>query len=620
MRGGNDFSRRRNKKMNILGIIGFGMNPAACLLRDGKCVAFAEEERFTRIKVSEGLFPGQAISYCLGAANLSLDAIDVIAFGWDCNKYPWSMGRNFAKNFLRYNLSSSSDAHDSKNSSWLLALEGLTDFHPARIIPKINEGFRSIGYKEKLPPIEFIPHHSAHAYSAYFNSGFHNAGILTIDGHGEELCTQLAIGNNDTIRIVESFPIPHSLGWFYAALTEYLGFIPYRDEGKVMGLAAYGQSRNRQNKWIEPLSRILRINGGTYEVDPTYTLFGGHRHGQRFSDKLARLITSIDPAITPVSRGETTVLNHERKNRYLNEGYIDLAWAGQELLERAAVMLASKLVREYNVENICIAGGVGLNCKMNGEILRRCGCKRIFVQPASSDAGSALGAAMFVGLKNGDDVRQPLENAYLGPEFSNADIEKTLKANKLEFRPVQDPAQVGAQLLSEGKIIAWFQGRMEMGPRALGNRSILANPTLPEIKDRVNKTVKFREMWRPFCPSLIDEKKHDYIESPGETRFMTVAYPAKKTIAAALPSVVHVDNSIRPQTVSKQVNSHYHDLLSHMAKLTGHPVVLNTSFNVKGEPIICTPQEAIRCFFSTGLDALILGDFLIEKLTTHEKR
>lgn len=600
--------------MNILGIIGFGMNPAACILQDGKCIVFVEEERFTRIKVSEGMFPTKAVAYCLSSTKLKLDSIDRIAFGWDSTKYPWTMMRNLGINYFRYWGRERRSFHKQRDSSAVVfAIEGLVDYHPLKIRLGILEGLRSAGLQGNIPKIEFVPHHLAHAYSAYFCSNFEKAGILTIDGHGEDICTQLAIGEGNEIRIVESFSVPHSLGWFFAAITEYLGFMPYRDEGKVMGLAAFGEVRKNGNKWVEPLSRVLKFQNGSYEVNPIYTLFGTHYYGKRYTDEMVRLFTDIDSQAMPVTYGEKLRINGRIQSKYLLDVYIDMAWAAQELLECTAVMLGKKLVENYGVENLCIAGGVGLNCKMNGEILRRSGCKNIFVQPASNDAGAALGAAMYVAKELGEDISNPLKNVCLGPGFSNDEICVALKNYKVRFQKIDNPVNEAAKLLEEGKIIAWFQGRMEFGSRALGNRSILANPIFPDIKDRVNSEVKYREWWRPFCPSIIDEAKENYIQDANEASFMTVTYQMQELMREKLQPVTHVNGSIRPQTVIKENNPLYHSLITNFGKRTSHPVVLNTSFNVKGEPIICTPIEAIRCFYSNGLDALVIGNFVLRK-------
>jgi carbamoyltransferase len=600
--------------MNVLGMMGFGENPAACLLQDGRLVAFAEEERFTRLKGSNDMCPTRAMAYVLGAAKLPLTAVDRIAFGWNSNKYPWTMLRNFAGNYLRYSGRERKAHHEMKeSSSKMVALETLLEFHPDRIRSHIVTGLRAAGLTGRIPPIEFVDHHLAHAYSTYFCSGFDQAGILTLDGSGENIATQLAIGRGDRVEVVESFEIPHSLGWFYAATTEYLGFIPYRDEGKVMGLAALGEERRERNKWVEPLSRVLQIGRRGYEVDPTYTKFGGHYHGSLFTDQLVKLVTSVDPEATPIAYGEKASRNGQHFSKYLLDTYVDFAWAAQELLERAAVMLARRLVEEHGQENLCIAGGVGLNCKMNGEILRQSGCKNVFVQPASSDCGTGLGAAMIVAQRHGDPVRNPLRHVYYGPGFSNDEIHAALEGCKVRFKQVDDPSLEAAELLEQGKIIAWFQGRMEFGARALGGRSILANLTVPGVKDRVNAEVKYRESWRPFCPSMIAEARCQYIENPNEASFMTVAYRSTDSAARQLPAIVHVDGTMRPQVIDAAVNPQFHRLIADVGRRTGHPVVMNTSFNVRSEPIICTPLEAVRCFYSNGLDALIIGDFALTK-------
>lgn len=600
--------------MNILGIMAMGMNPAACLLRDGKIVSFAEEERFTRLKTSDKMFPTKAVAYCLDHSKLSLGAVDRIAFGWDATKYPWAVSRVFGLNYMKYKAREMHAYHREKDGSSVVSVvENLLEWHPSRVRTKLCAGLRAAGLKGDVPEIEFVPHHLAHAYSSYFCSPFNRAGILSIDGSGEGDCSQLAVAEGNDVRVVESINIPDSLGWFYAAITEYLGFVPYRDEGKLMGLAAYGEARKAGNKWLAPLSQILKIKDGSYGVNPVYTRFGSHYYGHSFTDEMVRFMKSVDPGAEPIAYGEKVPAEGRFKSKYLLDVYIDIAWAAQELLEQAAIMLAKKLVNDHKTENLCIAGGVGLNCKMNGEILRRSGCKNIFVQPASSDAGAAIGAAMYTAKINGDDVRNPLSNAYTGPGFSDDEIYAALKNCKLRFEETGDPADAAAKMLEEGKIIAWFQGRMECGPRALGNRSILANPAVKGIKDRVNSEVKYRESWRPFCPSMTNEARGRYIKDPKEASFMIVAYEAEEIMKKELPSLVHVDGTVRPQSVTGEANPLFHALIKDLGRRTGHPVVLNTSFNVRGEPIVCTPQEAIRCFYSNGLDALVLGRFILKK-------
>ncbi len=600
--------------MNILGVIGLGENPGACLVKNGQLVAMAEEERFTRLKGSQGFFPSKAIAWLLGSARLRLEDIDRIAFAWDCDSYPWRVGRRFLRTFLRHRRRARQAVHlDSKAPPYATAGEILLQWHPAVVPQKITSGIRAAGLGGRIPPVEFVNHHLAHAYSCYCLSGFDRAGILTLDGSGEVTATQLALGAGGRIQVLETFDIPDSLGWFYAALTEYLGFIPYRDEGKLMGLAALGEERRHTNKWIEPLSRVLKVGRSGYEVDPIYTHFGGHHHGERFTDALADLLTSVDPDATPVSYGQLTEVGGSRKSRYLLDHYVDLAWAAQELLERAAVMLARRLVDEQGVENLCLAGGVALNCKMNGEIARRSGARNIFVQPASNDCGSALGAALYVAQQAGAEIRRPLRHVYYGPGFSNDAIREVLDGSGLRYRTVSDPASEAARLLGEGQIIAWFQGRMEFGSRALGGRSILANPVRADTRDRVNREVKYRESWRPFCPSLTEGAESKYLKDSKEASFMIVAYEATPLCSTEVPAVVHVDGTVRPQVVAPDVNPQFYALIQELGKQTGHPIVLNTSFNVRGEPIICSPLEALRCFYSNGLQALVIGDFVVTK-------
>jgi len=600
--------------MNILGIIGLGENPAACLLVNNSIAAFGEEERFTRIKSSHGLFPSRSVAWCLESNGLHLEDVDCIAFGWDTSQYPWQVGRRYARTYFSHlRLPRISQNSERVKTSWSTAAQVLLQWHPDRVRNQIREGLRAAGLRGRVPPIEYVPHHLAHAYSVYPLSGFDRAGILTIDGSGEQISTQLALGEGDSIRVIDEISLPHSLGWFYAAITQYLGLIPNRDEGKVMGLAALGEDSRADNKWIEPLSKILRIGDGSYEVDPTFTHMGSHQYGDRFTDALVDLITQVDPAATPVTYGEMAEADGKRVSRYLLPQYRELAWAAQDLLENAAISLARRLVRDHGVENLCIAGGVGLNCKMNGEILRRSGIKNIFVQPAANDSGAALGAAFYVAQQSGARIRQPLEHTFYGPEFSSDYIKQVLDGAKVNYSHVQDPADEAARRIAEGQIIGWFQGRMEFGARALGGRSILGNPLELEVKDRVNAEVKFREMWRPLCPSILSGEEHRYLDSPGQASFMTVAYDSTETCRRNVPGVVHVDGTVRPQVVTRTANARYHALIESFGNRSGHPIVLNTSFNVRGEPIICTPQEALRCLYSCGLDALVIDDFVLNK-------
>jgi len=603
--------------MNVLGIIGFGMNPGACLLRDGKLVAFAEEERFTRFKGSHGFFPGKSIDYCLAEGGLKLGDVQRIAFAWDSNKYPYQMLGRLARQYVKYRGAASRayrHGHGGDGGNVFTAAANVVKYTPGALRDEIRLGLRAQGLMGDVPPIEFVSHHLCHAYSAYFCSPFDEAIVLTLDGSGEDNCTQIAIGRGDSLEVKENIVIPHSLGWFYAAFTAYMGFIPYRDEGKLMGLAALGEARRAQNPWPERLSRILKVSGGTYEVDPTFTKLGGHWFAERFTDQLVKFVTDYDPFLQPIGYGEKIQLNGGPPvSRYLEPRYVDLAWAVQEKLEEAAKALVARSVREYGIKNLCIAGGVGLNCKMNGELLQSTPIERIFVQPAANDAGTAIGAAMIVAQAHGDSPWNRLEHVYYGPGYSNAEIKKAFDGAKVRYEESKDVVQTIADDLANGKIVGWFQGRMEFGSRALGGRSIIANPVFPGMKDKVNNEVKYREAWRPFCPSMLDEAKHDYLSGACEAPFMIVAFPVRPDKRDAIPSAVHVDGTVRPQTIKQSANPRFHALVSEVGKRTGHPVILNTSFNVRGEPIVCSPLDAARCFYSTGLDVMAIGDFVLRK-------
>lgn len=603
--------------MNVLGIIAFCKNPAACLLIDGKLKAFIQEERFTRLKGSHGMFPGGSVAECLRIGGIEFGDVDRIAFGWDCTKYPSQMLRHYAKGKLRYGLRAARawryPSPDADIDSKLSAVETLFLFNPKSVYAHTRDGLRAVGLKGDLPPIDYIPHHLAHAYSAYFCSDFDEAVILTIDGHGEEKCTELFIGRGNEIKEISSINIPHSLGWFYAAMTSYCGFTPYRDEGKLMGLAALGEERSGNNPWVERLEKVVRHGPGWYEIDPTFTKLGGHYYHPRFTDKLAKFIMDFDRSMEPISYGEKADKNGEIVNRYLLDKYVDIAWATQKTLESVVLSLLGNAVKTHGIRKVCLAGGVALNCKMNGVILKNAGLDGLFVQPAASDDGSALGAAMAVAHAHGENIRQPLEHTRFGPSYNNDEVRKALDGLKVTYRLSNDISQDVADELAKGRIVGWHQGGMEFGPRALGGRSILANPIDMEARDKVNAQVKYRESWRPFCPSLTLGSETRYLDPGGKSPFMIVAHDAKGPFAKDCPAVVHVDNTIRPQTVSESSNERYYKAIEAFGKHTGHPVVLNTSLNVRGEPIACTPLDSIRCFFSTGMDVLAIEDFILDK-------
>jgi len=410
--------------------------------------------------------------------------------------------------------------------------------------------------------------------------------VLVLDGRGAWEATSLWRGRDGRLEHIWTIPWPNSLGLFYAQFTQYLGFQPYSDEWKVMGLAPYGEPGIDLSDFIVPESDPYRV--------AARLLLGNN------SAPTASIEARLGPKRVPESEIET---------RHKN-----LAYAVQDACERAMLKLARSAVEKTGCRNLCLAGGVALNSKANGKILSEGIVDRIFIQPASGDDGVCLGAALAPYLDAGGKLPlHKMRHAYLGPEFSDAEIEKTLQTYKLRATRVADPAKTAAEYLANGKILGWFQGRMEFGPRALGSRSILADPRDPEMNTKVNNAVKFREWWRPFAPSMLAEVADQYIESATDSPFMILTAQVKPEKRSVIPSVTHVDGSARPQTVERDVNPLYWRLIHEFGQRTGVPVVMNTSFNLRGEPIVCTPTDAIRTFFSSGMDALVIGSFVVEK-------
>ncbi len=574
--------------MKILGLLGFGYNPAAALIVDGQLTGFVEEERMINFKGAHFMFPGMAAKWCLENAKLTLDDIDYIAWGWDNPAYKFKMPFFFTKEFFKYSFLRKGNG----NISEFISSRILNNL-PNTIRIKTREGLRRVGLKGKIPKIEFIEHHEAHVASTYLLSGFDEAAVIIIDGSGEHVCTSIWHAKDNNYTLKKNIDIPHSLGWFYAGMTDYLGFIPYRDEGKVMGLAPYGR---KVPELEEKIAKVIEITPNGYKLDPSYFLLGTHEAGKHFSDKLVSLLGP------PRYYGEP-----------LDDRIKNIAYVVQDTLEKAVLNIVRYATDNGRIRNVCVAGGVGLNCKMNGVIRQSPYVDKIFVQPASSDAGAALGAAIALSHKLGEWKPHRLKNVYYGPSSTDEEIKKELVLAGVKYSSPDNITQKIARAISEGKIVAYFDGALEFGARALGHRSILANPCDPEMKDKVNLRVKFREPWRPFCPSLISESMHDYLEDADDAEFMIVAFQAKKGIKDLIPSVVHVDNSVRPQTVEKSVNPKFWEILNELKSLTGHPVVLNTSFNLRGQPIIAKPRDAIACFFTNGLDVLVLNDYWIEK-------
>ncbi|HET9315022.1 MAG TPA: carbamoyltransferase C-terminal domain-containing protein [Vicinamibacteria bacterium] len=588
----------------MLGIIAVdvGGHPSACLLKDGRLVAFAEEERFARVKQAPGLFPSQAVRYCLAAGGLSLADVDHIAFGWDANAYRWRFPLFLARSFLRHKLRGNGhvprlarNGRPALGSAVVSGLRSLLSLQPSTIRENLVLGLRDAGQKvDRLPPLTFVKHHLAHAASAFWCSGYEDAAVLVFDGHGEENSTTIFRGEGRTLTLLQEINIPHSLGWYYSAFTEYLGWSPNEGEVKLMGLAPFG----RPDPEIEAfVNEVLRPTDDGFRLEPSYLFYGQRSQARFFSDAL---VARLGP---PRGRYEEIADRHR-----------DLARAVQGRLEEVGLHLARLALRKSGKADLCLAGGVALNCKMNGAIHKSGVARRLFVQPLAYDAGVSLGAALVVAMDKGDEARFRMDHLHWGPEHGDDEIASLLRENRIPFRQCPDvPAQT-ARLLADGRIVGWFQGRMECGPRALGGRSILADPRDAGMKDAVNDRVKLREPWRPFALSILEEHFPEYVLKPAESPFMVMAFDVREEKRPDIPSAMHwVDGTTRPQTVSRKVNPRYWEAIEEFRRLTGVPAVLNTSFNVKDEPMVCTPRDAIRCFFGTGMDALVIGDCIVEK-------
>lgn len=553
---------------NILGINCFSHDTAACLVQDGVVVALAEEERFNRDKHTKS-FPDAAIEWCLGQGGIGIRDVDVVAFAHRA-------GADFARG-----------ARDAlrRGAPKRLAAQAYTG---ARLKARERRFTQRWGYEGRVVN---VGHHDAHAASAFFPSPFDEAAVLTLDRGGDFLSTTLGHGQGNRLRVRREVRNPHSLGEVYSALTWYLGFHPNSDEGKVMGLAPYG------NDALVPQVRdLLQLTpDGLFRVNLAW--FAYQREGRWVS---RRFLERFGPPRVPES--EITAL-HE-----------NLAFAVQDLVEEAGLHIARALRELTGARNLCLAGGVALNSVMNARLLREAGFDHVFVQAAASDAGNAMGAALWVWHHELGHPRQwSMEHAFLGPEFGERDFASALDGRGLHVRQVSDPEAEAASRLAEGRIVGWFQDRAEVGPRALGARSILADPRKAEMKDIVNARVKRREGFRPFAPSVLHERGADYFEGYYPNPFMLLVLPIREERRHEIPAVCHVDGTGRLQSVMADSNPRFHRLISEFERRTGVPVVLNTSFNLRGEPIVHRPAEAVEDFLVSDMDALFLGNLVAEK-------
>jgi carbamoyltransferase len=582
--------------MNILGINAYHGNASAAIVCDGQLVAAVEEERFNRVKYAAG-FPTQAILYCLKAAGLTLSDIDHVAVP----RNPYA--RLATKLFYALRMPS-------------FARERLKVMVKFTGIPEALAGAFDADPKKTTAKFHRIEHHQAHLASSFYCSPFERAALLSADGLGDFASTMWGTGNGSRMKIDGVVTFPHSLGLFYSAVTQCLGFLKFGDEYKVMGLAAYGQPDQ-----LEALRDIVRFNPGSANNGFSLGLdyFSHHRTGPEMSWAEADKTPSLGKLFS--NEMEKRLGPARSPEQALEQRHRDLASSLQARLEEVYLGMLKKLAERTGLKAVCLAGGVAFNCVANGKIFDATPFEQVYVHPAAGDAGLAVGAAFYVWHQILGKPRSfVMDHAYWGPEYSRDEIRQAIDSNgiaqiscTIAELPEEELMRHTAAIIAEGKILGWFQGRAEWGPRALGNRSIVADPRRPEMKEILNQRIKHREIFRPFAPSILAESTAEYFEKSHPSPFMTLAYSVRPEKREKIPAPTHVDGTGRLQTVTREANPRYHALISAFRDLTGVPVVLNTSFN-DNEPIVCRPEEAIDCFQRTQMDALVLGDFLITRL------
>ena len=580
--------------MYTLGINAAFHDPAACLVKDGAVLAAAEEERFTKIKhgkrpvpFSTYELPFHAIDYCLQYAGIALEQVDHIAYSYDPHI---KLNGHSGERFLQLPLEPS--AHP-KPEEWEAVWDPLflasivnAPRHLASGYPHhLQARLRGIG-SDRPYRWHFVKHHIAHAASAFHASPFMDAAVMSLDGRGELATTTYAVGHGDDLTRIGQVDMPHSLGLLYEDVTEYLGFLRSSDEYKVMALASYGKPT-----FVREFRALVQLHErGQFRIAP---LELERRFGPR------RL-----------------------KGGPLEPRHYDIAHSLQAVLEDTVVDIAHWLQRETQLDNLCMAGGVALNCVMNARIRDRGPFKDIWVQPAAGDAGTALGAALWVDARERQALapapastgprRYSMDHAFLGPSYDDAHIEEFLRWSKLAYRKLDNVPERTAEILAQDQVIGWFQGRMEFGPRALGARSILASPISPHMQQRLNE-IKDREDFRPVAPVVLEEEATHWFSGARVSPFMLFVFDVQPDKAERIPAVRHVDGTARVQTIRRDQNPIYYDLLAAFHRRTGVPVLVNTSFNTRGEPVVCTPRDAIESFWTSPLDALVIGSFLLEK-------
>ena len=581
--------------MNIIGINAFHADSSACLIVDGVLISAVEEERFNRIKHWAG-FPIESIKYCLKESNLKISDIDHISLNIDPKA-------NYFKKVLFL------IKHKPSLKLIFNRLKKKNKYNSIKEI--IDNEFKDNIFKGQITHIE---HHYAHLSSAFHVSPYEKSCVLSVDGFGDFASTAWGYANGTKIQIDNKIYFPHSLGIFYQAITQYLGFKNYGDEYKIMGLAPYGKPT-----YVDQLKKILLIKkDGKFELNLDYFKF----HKENFNYRWENGKVEIEDLYTDKI---IDLLGPERKqNEQLNEFHKDLAHSTQKVYEEAFLNILNNLYKKYQNENLCIAGGCGMNSVANGKIKDNTKFKNIYVQPAAGDAGGAIGAAFATYYKNTNNKRVfQMKHAYWGTSFDNNQILECINKNKKSikdqkcsikyFSENNELNKIVAKDISDGKIIGWFQGKMEWGPRALGNRSILGDPRRSDMKDILNLKIKRRESFRPFAPSILREHVSNWFKNDDEVPFMMKVYQIKDDKIKDIPAVTHVDGSGRLQTVYQETNKKYYDLINEFYKITNIPLVLNTSFN-ENEPIVSKPDEALDCFLRTKMDTLVMENYIIKRL------
>ena len=579
----------------ILGVNAFHGDSSACLVRDGQLVAAAEEERFRRIKHWAG-FPSESIRYCLAEAGIGLGDIDHVAINQDANA---NLGRKLA--YLV-----------TKRPDLGLVLDRIRNKRERVGIDRhLIDAFPGQNFRGQVHPIE---HHIAHLSSAFHVSPFDDAVVVSVDGFGDFASAAWGIGRGAQIEVEDRVYFPHSLGIFYQALTQFIGFPHYGDEYKVMGLAPYGEPR-----FIDEMRRIVPLQGdGSFRLNLDYFRHHREKIDYEWEGGLPHVGTLWAPALEGL-------LGPARKiDEPLAQRHKDIARSVQAMYEEAFFHLLASLHARHGLERIAIAGGCGMNSVANGKVTLRSPFREVYVQAAAGDAGGAIGAAFSVWHALGGKRDFVMDHAYWGPSAEDADVRELLKTRAVDIgaagcsvEHIADEDELcrrTAIAVADGQVVGWFQGRMEWGPRALGNRSIVCDPRRADMKDILNLKIKRRESFRPFAPSILREAVPEWFELDGDVPFMMQVYPIRAEKRAAIPAVTHVDGSGRLQTVSRQTNPRYYRLIEAFQDLTNVPMVLNTSFN-ENEPVVCKPEEALDCFLRTQMDVLVLGEFVISRVS-----